>query len=77
MITTRSLVLVKPTITKYDGTVSNFIVSKEMKLEDVIEFVCGESFTSLASVYFDSVTEICTDDLKEKGKTIHIKIIMK
>ena len=37
VITTRSLVLVKPNITKYDGTVSNFIVSKETKLEDVIK----------------------------------------
>ena len=53
VITRRSLVLVKPTLTKYDGTVSNFIVSKEMKLVDVIKVLCGESFTSLTSVCKD------------------------
>ena len=47
-----------------------------MKLEDVTEVLCGESFTSLTSVDFDRINEICIDDLKEKGKTIHIKIIM-
>ena len=77
VITTQSLVLVKPAITKYGGTVSNFIVSKEMKLEDVIEVLCGESFTSLTSVDLDCINDICIDDLKEKGKTIHIKIIRK
>ena len=39
----------------------------------MIELLCGESFTSLKSVDLDSINEICIDDLKEKGKTIHIR----
>ena len=48
-----------------------------MKLEDVIEVLCGESLNSLTSVDLDCINEICIDDLKEKGKTIHIKTIVK
>ena len=68
VITTGSLVLVKPNITKYDGTVSNFIVSKEIKLEDVIKVLCGESFTSLTSVDLNCINEICIDHLKKKER---------
>ena len=65
VITTKSLVLVEPTITKY------------FNMEDVIEVLCGESFSSLKSVNLICLEEINIDELKEKGKTIHIKIIRK
>ena len=65
VITTKSLVLVEPTITKY------------FNMEDVIEVLCGESFSSLKSVNLICLEEINIDELKEKGKTIHIKIITK
>ena len=65
VITTKSLVLVEPTITKY------------FNMEDVIEVLCGESFSSVKSVNLICLEEINIDELKEKGKTIHIKIITK
>ena len=65
VITTKSLVLVEPTITKY------------FNMEDVIEVLCGESFSSLKSVNLICLEEINIAELKEKGKTIHIKIITK
>ena len=65
VITTKSLVLVEPTITKY------------FNMEDVIEVLCRESFSSLKSVNLICLEEINIDELKEKGKTIHIKIITK
>ena len=65
VITTKSLVLVEPTITKY------------FNMEDVIKVLCGESFSSLKSVNLICLEEINIDELKEKGKTIHIKIITK
>ena len=65
VITTKSLVLVEPTITKY------------FNMEDVIEVLCGESFSSLKSVNLICLEEINIDELKEKGKTIHTKIITK
>ena len=65
VITTKSLVLVEPIITKY------------FNMEDVIEVLCGESFSSLKSVNLICLEEINIDELKEKGKTIHIKIITK
>ena len=65
VITTKSLVLVEPTITKY------------FNMEDVIEVLCGETFSSLKSVNLICFEEINIDELKEKGKTIHTKIITK
>ena len=72
VITTKSLVLVKPTIAKYDGSLKSFLASKNVNVEDVIEVLCGESFSPLTSVDLGCLDEINIDDLKEKGKTIHI-----
>ena len=44
-------------------------------MEDVIEVLCGESFSPLTSVDLGCLEEINIDDVKEKGKTIHIEII--
>lgn len=48
-----------------------------MKLEDVIKVLREERFTPLTSVDLDCINETYIDNLKEKRKTIHIKIIMK
>ena len=70
-----SLLLVKTMITKYDGLLKTFPASKNFNVEDAIEVLCGKSFSSLTSVDLGCFEEINIDDLKEKGKNIHIKII--
>ena len=66
--------LVKPAITKYDGLFKSFLASKNVNVEDVIEVLHGESFSTL-TVDLGCLEEINMDDLKEKGKTIDRKII--
>ena len=69
------MLLVKPTITKYDGLLKTFPASKNFNVEGVTKVLCGKSFSSLTSVDLGCFEEINIDDLKEKGKNIHIKII--
>ena len=69
------MLLVRTTITKYDGLLKTFAASKNFNVEDTIEVLCGKSFSSLTSVDLGCFEEINIDDLKEKGKNIHIKII--
>ena len=52
----------------------SFLASKIINVEDVIEVLHGESFSTL-TVDLGCLEEINMDDLKEKGKTIDIKII--
>ena len=65
VITTKSLVLVKLTITKYDGSLKSFLASKNCSVEDVKEVLCGGSFSALTSVDLGCLEEI---NLKEKEK---------
>ena len=64
VITTKSLVLVKLTITKY-GSLKSFLASKNCSVEDVKEVLCGGSFSALTSVDLGCLEEI---NLKEKEK---------
>ena len=52
----------------------SFLASKIINVENVIEVLHGESFSTL-TVDLGCLEEINMDDLKEKGKTIDIKII--
>ena len=52
----------------------SFLASKIINVENVIEVLHGESFSTL-TVDLGCLEEINMDDLKEKGKTINIKII--
>ena len=65
----------KPTITKYDGSLKSLLASTNFNVGDVKEVLRGESFSALTSVDLGCLEEINIDDLKEKGKSIHIKII--
>ena len=58
VITAKSLVLVKLTITKYHGSLKSFLASKNFNMEDVIKVLCGESFSSLTSV-----NHICLEEV--------------
>ena len=79
VISSKSKIIIKPTITKFEdeGALSAFIVSKNYKLEDVVEILSGGNFSSLTSIDKDCLDEINLSDIKEQGKTLHIKIIMK
>ena len=57
------------------GCLKASLLPKTFNMEDVIEVLCGESFSPLTSVDLGCLEEINIDDVKEKGKTIHIKII--
>ena len=78
VITPKSLVLIKPTITKAgdNETLYNVITSKNYNIENIIEVLTGDSFTCLTSVDIDVLNEITLPDLKSQGKTIHLKVIL-
>ena len=78
VITPKSRVLIKPTITKAEDneTLYNVITSKNYNIENIIEVLTGDSFTCLTSVDIDVLNEITLSDLKSQGKTIHLKVIL-
>ena len=79
IISTKSKVLFKPSFTKYDddASITTFITEKKFNVENVVEVLAGNSFVSLTSVDKDCINEITLLDLKEDGKTLHLKVVMK
>ena len=81
IVNTNNKVIFKTTITfvSEELSLTEFLASKEINLNDVCEIKTGDSFSNLTSIDINAREHVHFHDLKEMlpAKTMHLKVVVR
>ena len=80
IVNTNSKVIFKTAVTFVSElSLTEFLASKEINLNDVCEIKTGDSFSNLTSVDINALEHVHFHDLKEMlpAKTMHLKVVVR